>query len=181
MHQGPNRPDNLPIIETWDRYVDDCLSITEGEEEDIEELFKYINKLNPPIQFEYEVSKSSVDFLDLTIHLNPQKSKLEFELFIKPTSKGIFLNYESHHTKSVIINSAKNEFRRAILYGSTEELKENGVKKIESMLKNNSFPDTVISKALRECRTSLKQSINSTQTATQHNKVTYLCLPYISE
>ena len=49
-----------------------------GEEEDVKRLFDYINLLNPTIEFTYEVSKDSVDFLDLTIHLNPFDKKLDF-------------------------------------------------------------------------------------------------------
>ena len=81
------------------------------EEEDVKRLFDYINILNPAIEFTYEVSKDSIDFLDVMIHLNPHGRKLDFKLYIKPTSKGIFLNYNSHHAKSVILNSEKNEFR----------------------------------------------------------------------
>ena len=51
-----------------------------GEEEDVKRLFDYINLLNPTIEFTYEVSKDSVDFLDPTIHLNPFDKKLDFFL-----------------------------------------------------------------------------------------------------
>ena len=51
-----------------------------GEEEDVKRLFDYINLLNPTIEFTYEVSKDSVDFLDLTIHLNLFDKKLDFFL-----------------------------------------------------------------------------------------------------
>ena len=127
-----------------------------GEEEDVKRLFDYINILNPAIEFTYEVSKDSIDFLDVTIHLNPHGRKLDFELYIKPTSKGIFLNYNSHHAKSVILNSAKNEFRRAVTYGTSEQLIQNGVKKIRTMLLDNEYPEEVLDKALSEVRYGLQ-------------------------
>ena len=154
--EAPKIPDNLPEIVTWDIYVDDALSVMVGEEEDVKRLFDYINILNPAIEFTYEVSKDSIDFLDVTIHLNPHERKLDFELFIKPTSKGIFLNYNSHHAKSVILNSAKNEFRRAVTYGTSEQLTQNGVKKIRTMLLDNEYPEEVLDKALSEVRYGLQ-------------------------
>ena len=177
---APRKPDGLPEIETWDIYVDDCLSVTVGEEEDIKMLFDYINTINPAIQFTYETSKTSVNFLDLTIHLNSKESKLDFELFIKPTSKGIFLNYDSNHSKSVIINSAKNEFRRAITYGTTETLVDNGVKKVRKMLGENGYPEEVLDKALREVRYAI-QNPQVKPDGDDQQRRTYLCLPYVSE
>ena len=178
---APRKSDGLPEIYTWDIYVDDCLSITVGDEEDIKMLFDYINIINPAIQFTYETSKTSVDFLDLTIHLNHQERKLDFELFIKPTSKGIFLNYDSNHPKSVIVNSAKNEFRRAITYGTTETLVENGVNKIRQMLMDNGYPEDVLDKALREVKDSMQNPKVNTAEKDDQQRITYLCLPYISE
>ena len=52
----------------------------------------------------------------------------------------------------MIINSAKNEFRRAITYGTTETLVDNGVKKVRKMLGENGYPEEVLDKALREVR-----------------------------
>ena len=178
--EAPKRPDNLPEIVTWDIYVDDALSVMVGEEEDVKRLFDYISILNPAVEFTYEVSKDSIDFLDVTIHLNPHERKLDFELFIKPTSKGIFLNYNSHHAKSVILNSAKNEFRRAVTYGTSEQLTQNGVKKIRTMLLDNEYPEEVLDKALSEVRYELQNPQVKPETEDQKG-TTYLCLPYISE
>ena len=94
------------------------------------------------------MSKDSIDFLNVMIHLNPHGRKLDFELYIKPTSNGIFLNYNSHHAKSVILNSAKNEFRRAVTYGTSEQLIQNDVKKIRTMLLDNEYSEEVLDKAL---------------------------------
>ena len=149
----------------------------QGDEEDVKRLFDYINTINPSTEFTYEASKQSVDFLDLTIHLNPNESKLDFELFIKPTSKGIFLNYNSHHSKSVIINSAKNELRRAVSYGTSEQLVQNGVKKVKTMLLENGYPEEVINKALSEVR----HGTQTVRSESDQKKTTYLCLPYVSE
>ena len=171
-----NKPNDLMTIESWNRYVDDCLMVGDGTEEDIQKLFSYINRLNPHIQFTYECSHKHVDFLDLTIHLDKDSETLQYELFIKPTSLGIFLNYNSGHPRSTILNSAQNELSRALRNGSTNSYQDRGVNKIKDMLKNNDFPEHVI--------TQLHQRATTKPTDTTSkigDKRQYLCLPYISE
>ena len=127
-----------------------CIIIGKGTEEDANRLFEYINTLNPNIQFTYEASRRQIDFLDLTIHVQEVSDQPQFELFIKPTSLGIFLNYNSGYPKSTIMNSARNELMRAVRNGSTEEFKQRGINKIKEMLISNDFPPNVIERLLRD-------------------------------
>ncbi len=168
------RPTNMITVELWDRYVDDCITIGKGSEHDADVLFSYINKLNPHIQFTYEVSTTQVDFLDLTIYLSPTTGTVEHELFVKPTNLGIFLNFRSGHPKSTILNSAKNELKRAMNNGSTSQHIDKGVKKIKEMLKDNDFPDNIIQKLHKEASKDRKAH-------TERKDMQYLCLPYVDE
>ena len=69
-----------------------------------------INFLNPHIHFEKKLLKNvretSLSCLDMTMELNTVTRNLDFELFIKPSSVELFLNYNN-----VIINSAKMKLR----------------------------------------------------------------------
>ena len=67
---APRKPTGLPNIDLWDRYVDDCFSIIDGDEVTVKLLFDYINTLDKDIQFTFECSKECIAFLDLNIHLN---------------------------------------------------------------------------------------------------------------
>ena len=78
----------------------------------------------------------------------------------------------------MIINSAKNEFRRAVKYGTTDLLVNNGVDKIRSMLRDNGYPDNILSKALSEVREGVSALSEKSE---RDGGLTYLCLPYISE
>ena len=170
-----DRPSNLMPVYCWNRYVDDCITIGEGTENDVRQLFKYVNTLNPKIQFTYEANPKQIDFLDLTIHLQENSDKPQFELFIKPTSLGIFLNYNSGHPRSTIMNSARNELLRAVRNGSTDEFKQRGVNKIKDMLLSNDFTPSVIERLTRE--------INKDKPPNQTRlRITqYLSLPYVNE
>ena len=46
------------------------------------------------------------------------------KVYIKPTNLGIFLNFNSHHPKNIILNTAKNELKRALDRCSTIPLKK---------------------------------------------------------
>ena len=100
-------------IQYWDRYVDDVFSILEGNVDQVDKLFAYVNKLNPDIQFTHEV-EDEVAYLDLLVSRNPDTNSPLLNIYFKPTNLGIFLNYNTHHPKSIILNTAKNEFKRAL-------------------------------------------------------------------
>ena len=158
--------------------MDDCFSIIEGDESTVSELFKYINSLNSHIQFTFESSKMRISFLDLNIHLNTTSHKLDFSLFVKPSSKDIFLNYNSAHPKNVIVNSAKNEIHRAINNSSNAELQEQSIDIITNMLHKNDYPPNVVTKLVNETIS----NVTKMKTDKQNNeKITFLSLPYINE
>jgi hypothetical protein len=50
------RPSNLMSVNCWNRYMDDCITIGKGTEEDVNHISQYINTLNPNIQFTFEAS-----------------------------------------------------------------------------------------------------------------------------
>ena len=173
----PDKPTDIMSIDSWDRYVDDCLMVGKGDQQDVENLFTYVNQLNPHIQFTHESSHHKIDFLDLTIHLDVTTKCLEFELYTKPSSLGIFLNFHSAHPQSTIRNSAISELNRALQIGSTEQLKKNGIEKISRMLKDNAFPNRTIEELIDIA----KKKTDSTKSDTQDVRRNYLCLPYIGE
>ena len=112
--EAPRKPTNLMKLESWDIYIDDSISLGQGTENEVTDLFVFINSLNPHIHFKHACSKMSLPSLDMTISLNTVTKQLDFELFIKPSSLELFLNFKSHHPMKVLINSAKNEISRAI-------------------------------------------------------------------
>ena len=174
---APRKPADLPQVDLWDRYVDDCFSIIEGDEDTVKSLFSYINSLNSDIQFTFECSDKCIAFLDLNIHMNTSENKLDFSLFVKPTSQDIFLNYFSAHPRKTILSAARNEIRRAITNSSSTELQKTSISRITEMLKRNDFPDHVVSKLVQE---TLKCQEKDRQPKVNAN-IAYLCLPYINE
>ena len=87
----------------WLRYLDDIFFIwTEGEDK----LEAFLNRLNfhPNSKFAHEKSKSSVNFLDVSVIIID--NKFEKDLFYKPTDCHQFLQFNSahpfHNIKSIV-------------------------------------------------------------------------------
>ena len=79
----------------WLIYIDDVFFIwTEGEDK-LEGFLNRLNSSHPNLKFTPEKSKSSVNFLDVSISI--VDNKLETDLFSKPTDFHQFLHFNSAH------------------------------------------------------------------------------------
>ena len=178
----PSVPQDIPKVLVWQRYVDDVFGLTIGDDNTVNTLFKYINTINSNIKFTVESSKMSIPFLDINIYLNIEEKKLDFGLYVKPSSKDMFLNYNSSHPKRVILNVAQNEIQRAILNSSNQKYEKESVERIREKLKRNDYPSDVIEKLIRNTRQKLTQKVIEPPTESKaiHKKY-YLVVPYIDE
>ena len=85
----------------WLRYIDDILFIwTEGEDK----LLNCLKNFHPNLKFTHEKSKSSVNFLDVSVSI--ADNKLETDLFCKPMDCHQLLHFNSahpfHNKKSIV-------------------------------------------------------------------------------
>ena len=170
------RPPDIDV-EYWDRYVDDVFGVVEGNEGKVKRLVEYVNKLNPDIQFTYECL-DEIPYLDLLVSIDTSNSSPLFNIYYKPTNLGIFINYNSHHPKNIILNTAKNEYKRALKNCSNDELKSAAFKRISYTLLDNDFPKDVIDSILEDV---IKQEYAEKETKEKFESKTIISLPYISE
>ena len=85
MDRIENEFPDLEIVKPWFwlRYIDYIFFIwTEGEDK-LEGFLNRPNNFHPNIKFTHEKSKSSVNFLDVSVSI--VDNKLEIDLFCKPT------------------------------------------------------------------------------------------------
>ena len=68
-------------------------------ESSLQNFLHHLNSFHHTIKFQHEKSNKSIQFLDTTVHITPQRS-LETTLHIKPTDKGLLLHSSSHHSSS---------------------------------------------------------------------------------
>ena len=93
----------LPKI--WDliilyvRFIDDILFLWVGTEENLLKFFDEINSVHPSIKFDFNYSRTSINFLDLLITIT-KDGKLKTSIFTKPTDQKAYLHAKSYHPKS---------------------------------------------------------------------------------
>ena len=77
----------------WWRYIDDIFFLWEHGEEKLKSFIDNINKMHPTIKFTSDCSKTSINFLDVTVSI--AEGVIETDLYVKPT--------DSHQSISFIV------------------------------------------------------------------------------
>ena len=72
-----------PKPELFGRYIDDCLGATSCTKEELERFIGFVNSFHPALKFTWEISETSVTFLDINISV--QDNKLATSVHYKPT------------------------------------------------------------------------------------------------
>ena len=71
-------------IRFWRRFIDDGFFIFTHGEDKLHEVLTFMNAIHPTIKFTFKYSKTSIDFLDTSIHIG-QCGKLFSKVYTKPT------------------------------------------------------------------------------------------------
>ncbi|XP_072380863.1 uncharacterized protein [Diabrotica undecimpunctata] len=80
----------------WSRYVDDCIALIQGTQDDALQILDDLNNLHPNISFTLEPeSDKKLNFLDMTISRN--KDSLEYNIYRKPTQTDHVIHDTSNH------------------------------------------------------------------------------------
>ena len=107
-----------PQLTIYVRYVDDVGTVTTDTEQ-ANTILTYLNEQHPTIKFEMELPDNNgyLPILDIKLNID-QDGNIHHKLYTKPASKGITLNFHSHHPSSVKKAVVANEFKRAQLCAS---------------------------------------------------------------
>ena len=79
----------------WWRYIDDLFFLWEYGEEKLKSFIDNINKMHPAIKFTAYWSKTSIDFLDVTVSI--AEVIVETHLYVAPTNSRLYLLSSSCH------------------------------------------------------------------------------------
>ena len=90
------------------RYIDDIFFIWTHGEKSLKNFMMEFNNFNPNINFTYEFSEASINFLDLNVKFS--SGKLQTSLYVKPTDCHQYLHFQSSHPKHT---------KKSIVYSQT--------------------------------------------------------------
>ena len=78
-----------PLPDYLGRYIDDCLGSASCSCVELESFINFFNDFHPALQFTWEISETSVSFLDILISING--NMLTTSAFYKPTDSHNYL------------------------------------------------------------------------------------------
>ena len=77
------------------RYIDDCLGTASCSRVELERFINFVNNFHPALQFTWEISETSVSFLDILVSING--NLLSTSVSYKPTDSYSYLLFSSSH------------------------------------------------------------------------------------
>ena len=92
------------------RFIDDIFLIWNGTKTEFDNFFKKNNECHTGIKFEYEMSKTGVNFLDTTVF--KVDNKLRTKVYVKPTDRQSYFHNKSEHPNSTKNNIAYSQTLR---------------------------------------------------------------------
>ena len=99
----------------WWRYVDEIFFLWEHGEEKLKGFIEHLNEKHPTIKFTAEWSKTSINFLDVTVSL--VGGNITTDLYVKLTDSHQYLHFSSCNPYH-----CKKEFRTAKLFALIESV-----------------------------------------------------------
>ena len=127
----------------YTRYVDDILIIYNTRHISDNTIQKYVNQIHKNLQLNpTHEDNGQINFLDLTIIRN--NSRLEIDIYRKPTTTNTTINYDSNHPTEHKTAAYRHYITRMQSLPLTTERQNTEWKTIKTIAKSNNFPDKVI-------------------------------------
>ncbi|OCT55832.1 hypothetical protein XELAEV_18003247mg [Xenopus laevis] len=148
LHIQPSLHPQTGLLK-WKRYIDDCIFIWQGSEESLSIFLKQLNVNNFNINFTSDISKKSVNFLDLVISV--ENEQLITSLYRKPTdTNGFILNSSCHH-KKWLNNIPLSQFNRAKRNCSRTIDYEKECQVLQNQFREKGYKENIIMEAKKRC------------------------------
>ncbi|KAJ1185013.1 hypothetical protein NDU88_001809 [Pleurodeles waltl] len=129
----------------WFRYIDDLFLIWKGSEKDAIQFIQKLNENDYNIRLTYNISPSSIEFLDTKIEI--KEMMIHTELFCKATAGNSLLHATSGHPDKLKWSIQYGELLRAKRISNTDEVFEREQEEMVKRFKQRGYPDWVIKKA----------------------------------
>lgn len=135
------------------RYIDDILILWTDTEEKLQQFLKSLNEFHPTLNFTFNYSKTSTDFLDLTIYKGPHfmyTNRLDTKTFQKQQNLYQYVHFTSNHPKSLHKALIKGECIRYIRTNTVELNYNTMVHVFKKRLKKRDYPVALIEKTIHQ-------------------------------
>ena len=130
------------------RYIDDIFMIWPNKES-LDTFLLNLNSYHPHLNFTHNSSKSTIDFLDLTVYKGPEfpaTHKLDIKTFQKPQNLYQYLEYTSAHPRKVFRAIILGECKRYLRTNTRQETYMATITTFKKRLQERQYPSKMIGK-----------------------------------
>ena len=127
---------------TYVRYIDDIFLVWKGTKEELMEFLKEINLVHQCIKFDHELSRESINFLDVKVSISGKR--LSTSVYTKPTDRKSYLHAKSYHPKST---------KEAIAFGQATRLKRICMETTDFQTAANQLKEDLVKRGYNEEQT----------------------------
>ena len=87
-------------LQLYKRFIDDIIVVWTGPRDLLLEFINTLNTKDDRIKITFDISDSSIPFLDLLLFKDREKNTIQFCTFQKPLNKYLYIPFESFHPAS---------------------------------------------------------------------------------
>ena len=99
-------------LQLYKRFIDDIIVVWTGPRDLLLEFINALNTKDDRIKITFDISDSSIPFLDLLLFKDREKNTIQFCTFQKPLNKYLYIPFESFHPASNKRTFIKGELMR---------------------------------------------------------------------
>ena len=122
-----------------------------GTESECKELVGWLNSLMPGVvKFKFEFSFHKVDFLDLQIFI--ENGKLKTNIYVKPTNKQLFLDYNSNHPQHCKESIPYSQGLRVVERCTDTADREQELEKLKTKFEDRNYPSELLENQFNRVR-----------------------------
>jgi hypothetical protein len=130
------------------RYIDDCIGAASCSKQELDSFISYVNSFHPALDFTWDISQSSVTFLDISVSITA--NRLSTTVFYKPTDSHSYLLYSSSHPKHTLDSIPFSQFLRLRRLCSCDTDFSNKCLQMRSFFLKRGYPLAIVNRALHK-------------------------------
>lgn len=148
------------------RFIDDCIGLSSAPKEQVMDFIQFVSRFHPSLQFTFEISDSSLSFLDIQLSVQPDSHALSTSVFYKPTDSHSYLLFSSSHPPSTKNSIPYSQFLRLRRICSDDQDFLDQAHHMTTFFTSRGYPTDTIREALnRACATSRSQALTPKPTS----------------
>ena len=130
------------------RYNNDYVGISTSTKNELEDFMQYVNEFHPSSNYTYDISDTSVNFLDISISMT--QHGLTTDIFYKDIDTHSYLRYESAHPPSCKQGIPYSQFLRLRRICNNDQTFERRSDEMSEFFSQRGFPVNTIKNSLRK-------------------------------